>query len=244
MNSEQLAKKLVLWIKERVSAAGGKGGVVGLSGGLDSSVAAVLCQRAFPQSTLAVIMPCYSSQQDIEHARAVAEKFSIPAKTVSLDSAYDTLLKVLPDEKVTPEVSRLAKANIKARLRMLTLYYFANQLKYLVVGSSNRDEISLGYFTKYGDGGVDIMPLGNLLKGQVKELAQFLAIPQPIIDKLPSAGLWEGQTDEEDLGLKYDEIDRYLASGEASAEIRKRVESMISASQHKRQSPPVADLGL
>jgi NAD+ synthase len=233
-----------LWIKERVSAAGGKGVVIGLSGGLDSSVAAVLCYRAFPQSTLAVIMPCYSSQQDIEHARAVAEKFSIPAKTIVLDSAYDTLLKVLPDEKVAPEVNRLAKANIKARLRMLTLYYFANQLKYLVVGSSNRDELSLGYFTKYGDGGVDIIPLGNLLKGQVKELARFLGIPQPIIDKPPSAGLWEGQTDEEELGLKYNELDRYLASGEASGEIRKKVESMISASQHKRQPPPVADLEL
>jgi NAD+ synthase len=241
MNSEQLAKKLATWIKDRVSAAGGKGVVVGLSGGLDSSVAAVLCYRAFPRSTLAVIMPCYSSQQDIEHARAVAEKFSIPAKTIVLDGAYDTLLKVLPDEKVAPEVSRLAKANIKARLRMLTLYYFANQLKYLVVGSSNRDEISLGYFTKYGDGGVDIIPLGNLLKGQVKELAQFLSIPQPIIDKPPSAGLWEGQTDEEELRLKYNEIDRYLASGEASGEIKKRLESMISASQHKRQPPPIAD---
>jgi NAD+ synthase len=204
----------------------------------------VLCYRAFPQSTLAVIMPCYSSQQDIEHARAMAEKFSIPAKTIVLDSAYDALLKVLPDDKVTPEVSRLAKANIKARLRMLTLYYFANQLKYLVVGSSNRDEISLGYFTKYGDGGVDIQPLGNLLKGGVRELARFLGIPQPIIDKPPSAGLWEEQTDEEELGLKYNEIDRYLASGEASGEIKKRVEAMISASQHKRQPPPVADLEL
>ena len=103
---------------------------------------------------------------------------------------------------------------------MLTLYYFANRLKYMVVGSGNRDELSIGYFTKYGDGGVDIQPLGNLLKGQVRELARFLGIPKQIIDKPPSAGLWEGQTDEGELGFSYEELDRYLASGEASAALK------------------------
>ncbi len=241
MNSGQLADKLVSWLREKVSSAGGKGVVLGLSGGVDSSVAAVLCQRAFPQSMLGLIMPCYSSQKDIEHAQLVARQLSIPAQTVVLDAAYDTLLKVLPDNQADPDVNRLAKANTKARLRMLTLYYFANRLKYLVVGSSNRSELALGYFTKYGDGGVDILPLGNLLKGQVTELAQYLGIPQPIIDKPPSAGLWEGQTDEEELGTGYDEIDFYLASGEASAVTKKKLKAMISASQHKRQPPPVAE---
>jgi NAD+ synthase len=241
MNLEQLAEKLVLWIRDKVLAAGCKGVVLGLSGGLDSSVAAVLCHRAFPKNTLAVIMPCYSNKEDIKHAQAVADKFSIPTKTVVLDAAFDALLKVLPDDKVAPDVSRLAKANIKARLRMLTLYYFANQLKYMVVGAGNRDELSVGYFTKYGDGGVDIQPLGNLLKGQVRELAKSLGIPQQIINKPPSAGLWEGQTDEGEMGFSYDELDRYLTSGEASAEIKKRIDSMIAASEHKRQPPPVAN---
>ncbi len=240
MNTEKLADKLVSWIRERVAAAGVKGVVIGLSGGLDSSVAAVLCQRAFPQNTLAVIMPCHSNQKDTEHARMVSEKFSIPARTVVLDAAFDALLEVLPEERTPPDVSRLAKANIKARLRMLTLYYFANQLKYLVVGAGNRDELAVGYFTKYGDGGVDIQPLGNLLKGEVKELARFLGIPQPIIDKPPSAGLWEGQTDEGELGFSYDELDRFLAGGEVSAELKKRLESMIASSEHKRSIPPVA----
>ncbi|MBA7615517.1 NH(3)-dependent NAD(+) synthetase [subsurface metagenome] len=244
MNPEKIAEKLVSWIKERVAAAGSKGVVLGLSGGMDSSVAAVLCQRAFPQNMLAVIMPCHSINQDIEHARAVAQKFSIPTKTVVLDSTFDTLLKALPDEKTAPDVSRLAQANLKARLRMLTLYYLANKLNYIVVGSGNRDERALGYFTKYGDGGVDIQPLGGLLKGQVKELAQSLAIPQPIIDKPPSAGLWEGQTDEGELGISYDELDRYLASGQASAAIKKKLKSLIAAAEHKRQPPPVADLEL
>jgi NAD+ synthase len=242
MNVEQLAEKLVLWIREKVLAAGCKGVVLGLSGGVDSSVAAVLCHRAFPKNTLAVIMPCYSNKEDIKHARAVADKFSIPSRTAVLDVAFDTLLKILPNDMAEPDVSRGAKANIKARLRMLTLYYFANQFKYTVVGAGNRDELSVGYFTKYGDGGVDIQPLGNMTKGQVKELAKFLGIPQPIINKPPSAGLWEGQTDEDELGLSYDELDRYLVTGEASAEVKKRIESMIAASQHKRQLPPVAFL--
>jgi len=240
MNWEQSAEKLVLWIRDKALAAGCKGVVLGVSGGLDSSVAAALCYRAFPQGMLGVIMPCYSKQEDMEHARAVANKFSIPTRTVVLDAAFDALLKVLPDEQTDPDVSRLAKANIKSRLRMLTLYYFANQLKYMVVGPSNRSELSVGYFTKYGDGGVDILPLGNMLKGQVRELAQFLGVPQQIIDKPPSAGLWEGQTDEGELGLSYDELDRYLVTGEASAELKKRIESMIAASEHKRQPPPVA----
>jgi len=241
MNWEQLAEKLVLWIRDKVLAAGCKGVVLGISGGLDSSVAAVLCHRAFPQSMLGVIMPCYSRQEDMEHARAVADKFSIPTRTVVLDAAFDALLKVLPDDKIDPDVSRLAKANLKARLRMLTLYYFANRLKYMVVGAANRSELSVGYSTKYGDAGVDILPLGNMVKGQVRELANFLGIPQPIINKPPSAGLWEGQTDEGELGLSYDELDRYLVTGEASEELKKRIESMIAASEHKHQPPPVAD---
>ena len=241
MNAEQLAEKLILWIKDEVLAAGCKGVVVGMSGGLDSSVLAVLCYRALPQSMLGVLMPCYSSCEDEEHARAVAQKFSIPIKIVILDTVFDALLKVLPDDRADPTVSQLAKANLKTRLRMLTLYYFANQLKYTVVGSSNRSELSIGYFTKYGDGGADILPLGNLVKGEVRELARFLGIPQQIIDKLPSAGLWPGQTDEDELGFSYEELDHYLVTGKASGELKEKIDSMIAASDHKRQSPAVAN---
>ena len=241
MNAEQLAKDLVSWIKEKVLAAGCKGVVVGLSGGVDSSVVAVLCHRAFPQSTLGVLMPCHSSREDEVHAQAVASQFSIPTKTVVLDTVFGTLLKVLPADRVAPTVSQLAKANLKARLRMLTLYYLANQLKYMVVGASNKAELSVGYFTKYGDGGVDIQPLGNLVKGQVRELARFLDIPRQIIDKPPSAGLWEGQTDEGELGLTYEELDRYLVTGEASDELRDKIESMIAAGYHKHLPPPIGN---
>jgi len=240
MNAKQLTEKLVSWIREQVSAAGCSGVVLGMSGGLDSSVLAVLCRRAFPKSTLGVIIPCYSSQEDVAHAQAVATKFSIPTKTVTLDAVFDTLLQALPDDKGDPASSRLAKGNLKPRLRMLTLYYFANQLNYMVAGAGNRSELTIGYFTKYGDGGVDILPLGNLVKGEVKELARFLDIPQEIIDKPPSAGLWEGQTDEEELGLSYADLDRYLVTGKANDELRRKIESMIAASNHKRRLPPVA----
>jgi len=240
MNEEQLAEKLVGWIREKVLAAGCKGVVVGVSGGLDSSVAAVLCHRAFSQNMFGVLMPCYSSQEDMEHAQAVASQFSIPTRTVVLDAVFDALLKALPSDRVDPTVSQLAKANLKVRLRMLTLYYFANQLKYMVVGSGNRSELSVGYFTKYGDGGVDILPLGNLGKGQVRQLARFIGIPQQIIDKPPSAGLWSGQTDEGELGLTYEELDRYLITGQASGELKEKIDSMIAASDHKRQPPAVA----
>jgi NAD+ synthase len=242
MDSEKIVGKLAKWLKERVAEAKCQGVVLGLSGGMDSSVVAALCQRAFPQKTLGLIMPCHSSNQDIEHARALAQKFSITTRTVVLDGTFDNLLKALPDEKAPPDTSRLAQANLKARLRMLTLYYFANKLNYLVVGSGNRDELAIGYFTKYGDGGVDIQPLGSLLKGQVKELAKFLGIPRQITDKPPSAGLWEGQTDEGELDFSYDELDRYLASGEAPAALKKKFKAIIAAAEHKRQPPPLANL--
>lgn len=242
MDSEKTAEKLVNWIKERVAAAKCQGVVLGLSGGMDSSVVAALCQRALPPKTLGLIMPCHSSSQDIEHARMLAQKLSIPTKTIVLDGTFDTLLKALPEIKASLDIERLAQANLKARLRMLTLYYFANKLNYLVVGSGNRDELAIGYFTKYGDGGVDIQPLGSLLKGQVKELARFLGIPRPIIDKPPSAGLWQGQTDEGELGFSYDELDRYLASGEAPAALEEKFKAKIAASEHKRQPPPLAEL--
>jgi NAD+ synthase len=241
MDMEPVAQKLVSWIKEAALAAGCRGVILGLSGGLDSSVLAVLCQRAFPQNTLGVIMPCHSNQEDKEHAEAVAGQFSIPTKTVVLDSIFNTLLQTLPDYEADSKTSQLAWGNLKARLRMLTLYYMANQLKYLVAGSSNRSEIAIGYFTKYGDGGVDIMPLGNLVKGEVRELARFLGIHQAIINKPPSAGLWEGQTDEDEMGFSYEALDRYLLQGAAPDELKSRIEAMIAASNHKRTLPPIAE---
>ena len=241
MDNKQLTDKLVLWIKERVTSAGCKGAILGMSGGVDSAVIAVLCQRAFPQNTLAINLPCYSNPEDQEHARLAAEKFAILYKVIILDGIYDNLLKILPQDKVDAVLDRLAQSNLKVRLRMVTLYYHANRLKYMVVGSGNRSELSIGYFTKWGDGGVDILPIGNLVKKQVVELAQFLAIPKEIIAKPPSAGLWQGQTDEDEMGITYNILDTYLTTGKANAKAKEKIESMMTSAQHKRALPPIPD---
>jgi NAD+ synthase len=239
---EESAQKLTSWIRDTVLAAGGKGVVLGMSGGVDSSVAAVLSKRAFPESVLGVIMPCHSSEIDREHAELIAARFNIPVKVVVLDEVFDGLVRALPDNGYDATTRRLAEINIKPRLRMVTLYYFANCFNYLVVGASNRSELSVGYFTKYGDGGSDLMLLGNLVKSQVRDLARYLDIPGEIIDKPPSAGLWEGQTDEMEMGLTYGELDHYLTTGEAEKEIKDKIAFMMSKNRHKCCPPPIPPL--
>jgi NAD+ synthase len=241
MDNKKLADKLVLWIRDRVNAAGCKGIVLGLSGGIDSAVVSVLCQRAFPSNTLAVNIPCYSNPEDQQHAQLVTDKFSIPLKVIVLDEIYDSMLKILPQGEAEPALERLSKSNLKVRLRMVTLYFLANRLKYMVVGSSNRSELSIGYFTKWGDGGVDIMPIGNLVKKQVVELARYLEIPEEIINKPPSAGLWPGQTDEGEMGLTYKELDTFLTVGRADEQVKNRIERMMANASHKRTLPSVPE---
>lgn len=211
--------------------------MLGLSGGIDSAVMAVICKRTFPDNTLCLNMPCHSSPEDQQHAQLVADKFSIPFKIIVLDKIYDSFIKILPSDRVDPAFDHLAKSNLKVRLRMITLYYHANRLNYLVVGSSNRSELMVGYFTKWGDAGVDMMPLGNLVKQEIVELAKYLGIPPSIIDKPPSAGLWVGQTDEAEMKLTYKALDRYLLTGRAGAKVKARINGLHYRSEHKRKLP-------
>ncbi len=236
MEVEQVYNRLISWLKEKVESAGAKGVVFGLSGGIDSSVVGVLAKRAFPDNLLGVIMPCHSNEQDKEDAVKVAEKFDIPYKIIPLDSVYDKYMEILPEEG---ENLALARANIKPRLRMITLYYFANTYNYMVLGTGNRSELEVGYFTKYGDGGADLLPLGDLVKSEVRELARFLKIPEEIIVKPPSAGLWQGQTDEGEMGITYEELDRYLLTGEGKKEVIEKIEEMRRRSMHKRALPEI-----
>ncbi|MFA5307957.1 MAG: NAD(+) synthase [Dehalococcoidales bacterium] len=241
MDKAELAGKLADWIKARVDAAGGKGVVFGLSGGIDSAVVAALCVRAFPKNSLGVIMPCHSLDEDEKHAGLAAQKFAVPTETVALDGIFDAYLKILPDFTSDPSLTRLAQANLKARLRMTALYFTANRRQYLVVGSGNRSELTVGYFTKHGDSGVDLLPLGNLVKKEVRELARCLEVPTVIITKAPSAGLWAGQTDEAEMGFTYEALDEYILTGRAPADLKKRIEGMRAAAAHKCATPPVPD---
>lgn len=236
MNTSKLADKLVRWIRYQVVAAGAKGVVFGLSGGLDSAVVAALAKRAFPQSCLGIIMPCYSDRKDSDHAQLIARELSLSVCEVVLDASYDILLQTLRQTDQS-EPRRLAAANLKPRLRMITLYYFAAQRGYLVVASTNKSELNVGYFTKHGDVG-DMLPLGDLVKRQVKDLARYLGIPDIIINKPPSAGLWAGQTDEEEMGLSYEELDCFLLSGQASSNTARRILDLKQRSEHKRKPIP------
>ena len=236
---DNISTNIVSWLKEQVKKSGAKGMVFGLSGGIDSACVGVLCRKAVNNNCLGLIMPCESHMNDEDMAFLVANKFSIPVKKISLDEPFKSLLEVLPASE-----SNIARANLKPRLRMLTLYYYAANYGYLVCGCGNKTEIKLGYYTKYGDGGVDILPLGNLLKTQVRRLAKDLSIPPEIIARRPSAGLWPDQFDEDEMGLLYDEADSILKAIESNdiRDIDKqnlgKITSMISSSQHKRDPIP------
>lgn len=244
----ELASRISEWIRERVKEAGAKGVVLGMSGGLDSSVTAALCKKAFPDTTLGLILPCFSSKEDVAHAKMVAKKFGLATKEIDISDIFKFVLYTLEERKYDKEAREwmdIAVANLKPRIRMICLYYFANKLNYLVVGTGNKSELSVGYFTKYGDGAADILPLGDLLKTEERKLAEELDIPKEIIEKAPSAGLWAGQTDESEIGMGYDELDKILLameSGDLSGcnpELVKRVKQMMAASKHKREKIPV-----
>jgi len=243
---DSVAELLSGWIRKKVEEASAKGVVLGMSGGLDSSVTAVLCKTAFPKSTLGLIMPCFSDPEDIAHVKQVAEKFDIETRKVDLSPVFLTVLETL--ESPAYEVGDIATANLKPRLRMLVLYYFANKLNYLVVGTGNKSELMIGYFTKYGDGGVDILPLGDLLKTEVRALAEALDIPKAIIAMPPSAGLWAGQKDEAEIGMSYEVLDKILAAiasnDSAGCDMDKveKVKAMVKRAGHKREKIPVAYL--
>ena len=235
-----MRKKIVNWLKTQVKQAKAKGIILGLSGGLDSSVVLALVKEAVgKERVLALILPCVSQRQDLKDAQLVAKKLGVTTKTIDLSKICRDLLRVLP------KANQLAAANLKPRLRMLVLYYFANKLNYLVCGTGNKSEIRVGYFTKFGDGATDILPIGDLTKTEVRILARELGIPSQVIAKPPTAGLWHGQTDEGEMGITYSELDDILGRLEKkkkhilSSEKVNKVKVMIERSEHKRQGPKV-----
>ncbi|MCF6460745.1 NAD(+) synthase [Clostridium sp. Cult3] len=234
-NIEKVCNDIVQWLKLKVDEASGEGLVFGLSGGVDSAVVAGLAKRAFPETSLGIIMPCHSDPIDEEHALLVADSIGLKTEKADLTHIYDELIKMIYIE----DGNDLAKANIKPRLRMTTLYYYAGSYNYLVLGSSNRSEFTVGYFTKHGDSGVDLLPIASFVKRDIWEMARFLNIPEVVIEKPPTAGLWQDQTDEEEMGFGYGVLDDYILNKTGPKDVVKKIQRMHSISEHKRNFPPI-----
>ena len=257
IDTEEISRKIVSFIKHRVGVAGLEGVVVGTSGGLDSSTVAVLCAQALgPEKTLCLILPEQNSKDpsNIEDALSLCEKFNLQFEIIEISPILESVKKACP--KLNLENEKVVFGNIKARTRMMILYAYANALCRLVVGTGNKSELATGYFTKYGDGGVDILPIGDLYKTQVRQLAKNLGVPEKILTKSPSAGLWLGQTDEEELGISYDKLDLILYGLEfwmpleeiseqlkISFEKVKNIEKKIHTTEHKRRVGIILKLG-
>ncbi len=249
---EKVTNRIVDFIRNTVKSANADGVVIGISGGIDSATTAFLCVKALGKDrVLGLIMPekGVTKEEDVEDALEICKILGIRHKLVYINPMVEAFLKNLN------KGSDIAVANLKPRIRMIINYYHANTLNYLVAGTGNKSELLTGYFTKYGDGGVDFLPIGDLYKTEVFELARYLGVPEKIIKKTPSAGLWVGQTDEDELGITYAKLDTILKALEkgykpdeipekfnVSSDEVKHVIELLEKNKHKREMPPVVKL--
>jgi NAD+ synthase len=245
LNYEKIVHQITKFISEQVKSRKKNGVVIGLSGGLDSSVCLVLACKALGRNRMfGLIMPerGQTPQKDIINAYDLAHKLRIKYKEIHFEHAKKILLSDLPNDK-------LSGGNLSARLRMALLYHYAGKSNLLVLGTSDKSELMIGYFTKFGDGGSDILPLGGLYKSQVKILGKKLGLSEHIINQPSSPRFWKGHVAEKELGLTYHEIDtilRYylennLASCNLSKKKKKLVTDMVRKSRHKRELIPVCN---
>lgn len=251
INTDLAREILAGFIRSEVTRIGMSRVVVGLSGGLDSALSCALAAEALgAENVLAVRMPYKASSRDsLEHAQQLIDQLGVQSKTIEITDMVEPLF------KLDPGISKIRKGNIMARERMIVLYDQSEVFKGLVIGTSNKTEILLGYSTIYGDSASAINPIGDLYKTQVRQLSRAMNIPAPIIDKAPSADLWDGQTDEKELGFSYDEADKLLylmidqrySPQEAieagfDEEFVNTVTTRIRRNQFKRMQPPIAKI--
>ena len=245
------SERIIKFIKDYVKQSGRKGIVLGLSGGIDSAVVAVLAKRALGNKVHCIYLPDEYKKQDFDrqHIEKLCKRFDL---TFQEDYIRDTVEHFFYPMDTPTTKAKIILGNIKARVRMTYLYKEANTRDCLVIGTSNKSEIMIGYFTKHGDGGSDIEPIGHLYKTQVYELAKHLDIPNEIVDKPPTAGLWDGQTDEGELGISYKKLDKILhyKSSFTTHTIQQiadivdcdeddveLVKNLVERSEHKRRVP-------
>ena len=249
INTTLAREILVGFIKSEVTRIGMSRAVVGLSGGLDSALSCALAVEALgAENVLAVRMPYKASSSDsLDHAQALIDQLGVQSKTIEITNMVEPLF------KLDPQISKMRMGNIMARERMIVLFDQSEVFKALVIGTSNKTEILLGYSTIYGDSASAMNPIGDLYKTQVRQLSRALNVPAPIIDKPPSADLWEGQTDENELGFTYEEVDkllyllvdqRYSPHEAIEAGFNEKfvhaVTTRIRRNQFKRMLPPIA----
>ena len=224
------------YIRGYLRNSGARGIVYGNSGGKDSALVGILCKLAC-EDTVGVIMPCASKRNygmDRDDGLEIAEKFGIETRTVDLTPVREAELAALSG---AARMTDMAMANIAPRLRMLTLYAIAHAEGRIVAGTGNASEAYVGYFTKWGDGAYDLNPIADLTVGEIYEFLEYLGCPRSIIEKAPSAGLFEGQTDEAEMGVSYADIDKVVLGGEVDPAVRAKVERMHLATGHKRRMP-------
>lgn len=233
--SKELEKR-VAFIRYQLKTSGAKGVIFGNSGGKDSALVGILCKKA-TDNVLGVIMPCQSKrnfEEDTKDGMEVADKFNI--KTVTVDLS-DTKTELTSKISKVQSISAPAGANIAPRLRMTTLYAIGQSLGYLVAGTGNASEVKMGYYTKWGDGAHDFNPISDLTVTEIYEFLRFLDAPESIIKKAPSAGLFDGQTDEAEMGITYKEIDDYILYGKGDEKSIEKIEAAYKKNEHKRSMP-------
>ena len=236
--------KIAAWIRKHTEQSCRKGVVLGMSGGIDCSVTARLCQLS-DVDVLLVLLPYgddMKNTKSMDHSMTLIEKFNFSYHVFDIQPATDAL--TLPDDFLyggrSDDQLELSRVNIRPRVRMTYLYQLAQVSSRFVIGTGNLAERTVGYFTKWGDGACDLNPLGMLAKQEVYTLARFLEIPDCILDKKPSAGLWDGQTDEEELGMTYAQIDARIINGTSgNEETDRKIEERIALSAHKHAKIPV-----
>ena len=227
-------EKRTEFVRNILKESGASGIVYGNSGGKDSALVGILCKAAC-DNTVGIIMPCSSLRnynEDTADAKTVAAKYNIETRTVDLSPIKETALSALSN---ITTLNKAALVNTAPRLRMLTLYAVAASENRLVAGTGNRSEAYVGYFTKWGDGAHDFNPIADLTVTEIYEFLRFLNAPECVITKAPSAALFDGQTDESEMGVTYAELDRFLMGGEIAADKQKVIMAMHKASEHKRK---------